>query len=142
MDMLQAMNTGHEGSLATLHANTPRDALIRLENMICMATSGLPLKAIRQQISSAVSIVIQVARMSDGRRKIVSVQEVTGMEGETITMQEIFTFRQTGITADGAVLGHFKATGVRPRFCEQLQVRGINLPEGMFDPDRLYTVNV
>ena len=141
MDMLQAMNTGHDGSLATLHANSPRDALMRLENMISMATSALPLKAIRQQITSAISIVIQIARMSDGRRRMVSVQEVTGMEGETITMQEIFTFRQTGIAADGAVLGHFQATGVRPRFCEHLQARGINLAEGMFDPGRFCAIN-
>ncbi|RZI42425.1 CpaF family protein [Herbaspirillum sp. HC18] len=141
IDMLQAMNTGHEGSLATVHANSPRDALMRLENMVSLAAAGQASKAIRQQIASAISIVIQVARMPDGRRKLVSVQEVTGMEGEAITMQEVFAFRQTGVASDGKVLGHFAATGVRPRFCERLQVRGIPLAEGIFNPDRLYAVN-
>jgi pilus assembly protein CpaF len=141
IDMLQAMNTGHEGSLATVHANTPRDALMRVENMVSLAAAGLTSKAIRQQIASAISLVIQIARMPDGRRKLVSVQEVTGMEGETIAMQEIFSFRQTGVAPDGKVLGHFGATGIRPRFCERLQVRGIPLAEGMFNPDRLYILN-
>jgi pilus assembly protein CpaF len=140
VDMLQAMNTGHEGSLATLHANTPRDALMRLENMIGMAGLNLPPKTMRQQIASAVSVVIQIARLADGRRKIVSIQEVTGMEGEVLAMQEIFTFCQTGVSGDGTVLGHFCATGTRPRFWERLQVRGIDLPEGLFDPSLIYDV--
>jgi pilus assembly protein CpaF len=140
VDMLQAMNTGHDGSLATLHANTPRDALMRLENMIGMAGLNLPPKTMRQQIASAISVVIQIARLSDGRRKLVSIQEVTGMEGEVVTMQEIFSFRQTGVAADGTVLGHFSATGTRPRFWERLQTQGIELPEGLFDPSRIYEV--
>ncbi|MDE2605394.1 MAG: CpaF family protein [Burkholderiales bacterium] len=135
-DMLQAMNTGHEGSLTTIHANTPRDALARLENMITMANGNLPLKAIRQQIASAIGVVVQVLRLVDGRRKVVSLQEVTGMEGDIITMQEIFTFRQTGIGADGAVQGYFQATGVRPRFMERLRSFGIDVPDSLFSPDR------
>ena len=138
LDMLGAMNTGHEGSMATIHANTPRDALTRLENMISMASVGLPVKAMRQQISSAVSVVVQVARLTDGKRKIISIQEITGMEGEMITMQEIFTFRQTGIGEDGTVQGHFHASGVRPHFLERLRAFGISLPETLFDPARQY----
>ena len=138
LDMLGAMNTGHEGSMATIHANTPRDALTRLENMISMASAGLPMKAMRQQISSAISVVVQVARLTDGKRKIISIQEITGMEGEMITMQEIFTFRQTGIGEDGTVQGHFHASGVRPHFLERLRAFGISLPETLFDPARQY----
>ena len=138
LDMLGAMNTGHEGSMATIHANTPRDALTRLENMISMASAGLPVKAMRQQISSAISVVVQVARLTDGKRKIISIQEITGMEGEMITMQEIFTFRQTGIGEDGTVQGHFHASGVRPHFLERLRAFGISLPETLFDPARQY----
>ena len=141
VDMLQAMNTGHDGSLATLHANTPRDALMRLENMIGMAGLNLPPKTMRQQIASAISVVVQIARLSDGKRKMVSIQEVTGMEGDVVTMQELFSFRQTGVGADGKVLGHFCATGTRPRFWERLQTRGISLPDGLFDPHRIYEVN-
>jgi pilus assembly protein CpaF len=135
-DMLQAMNTGHEGSLTTIHANTPRDALARLENMIGMANLNLPIKAARQQIASAVTVVIQVLRMIDGKRKVTSIQEITGMEGDTITMQEIFTFRQTGVGTDGAVQGFFQATGVRPKFCDRLRTYGITLPDTMFNPER------
>ena len=138
LDMLGAMNTGHEGSMATIHANTPRDALTRLENMISMASAGLPMKAMRQQISSAISVVVQVARLTDGKRKVISIQEITGMEGEMITMQEIFTFRQTGIGEDGTVQGHFHASGVRPHFLERLRAFGISLPETLFDPARQY----
>jgi len=134
IDMLQAMNTGHEGSLATIHANTPRDALTRLENMISMGAAGLPVKAMRQQISSAIGVVVQVARLTDGKRKLMSIQEITGMEGEMITMQEIFSFKQTGLGTDGAVQGHFSATGVRPRFGERLRTFGVSLPDDMFDP--------
>ena len=138
LDMLQAMNTGHEGSMATIHANTPRDALTRLENMICMASANLPTKAMRQQISSAISVVIQVVRLTDGKRKVLSIQEITGMEGDMITMQEIFSFTQTGIDPHGVVIGHFSATGVRPRFLERLSSFGITISETMFDPTHEY----
>ncbi|MCM5572079.1 CpaF family protein [Burkholderiaceae bacterium FT117] len=137
-DMLQAMNTGHEGSMATVHANTPRDALTRLENMLGMAGMTMPPKAMRQQIASALTAVVQVSRLSDGKRKIVSLSEITGMEGDIITMQEIFVFQQTGIGPDGAVLGHFKATGVRPKFLERIRAFGIALPDALFDPSRIY----
>jgi pilus assembly protein CpaF len=133
-DMLQAMNTGHEGSLTTIHANTPRDALGRLENMIGMANLNMPHRASRQQIASAITVVIQVLRMIDGKRKVTSIQEITGMEGETITMQEIFTFRQTGIGPNGETLGFFQATGVRPKFSDRLRSFGVQLPDQMFDP--------
>lgn len=138
VDMLQAMNTGHEGSMTTVHANTPRDALIRLENMIGMAGFNLPSKAMRQQISSALTAVIHVSRLSDGRRKLTSIQEITGMEGDVTTMQEIFTYEQTGVAADGTVLGHFRATGIRPQFVDRLRVHGIAVPDELFDPTRLY----
>lgn len=138
LDMLQAMNTGHEGSMTTLHANTPRDALIRLENMVGMAGFNLPPKAMRQQISSALSAVIHISRMSDGKRKVSSIQEITGMESDIITMQEIFAYEQTGVAPDGTVLGHFRATGIRPKFVERLRVHGINVPDDLFDPTRVY----
>ena len=137
-DMLQAMNTGHEGSMATVHANTPRDALTRLENMLGMAGMTMPPKAMRQQIASAINAVVQVSRLSDGKRKIVSLSEITGMEGDIITMQEIFVFQQTGINADGSVAGHFKATGVRPKFLDRIKAFGIALPDTLFDPSRTY----
>lgn len=138
LDMLQAMNTGHEGSMTTLHANTPRDALIRLENMVGMAGLNLPPKASRQQISSALSVVIHISRLSDGKRKVTSIQEITGMEGDIITMQEIFVYDQTGVAADGTVMGHFRATGIRPKFADRLRVHGIILPDELFDPTRIY----
>ncbi|MDP3743093.1 MAG: CpaF family protein [Methylotenera sp.] len=138
VDMLQAMNTGHEGSMATVHANTPRDALTRLENMIGMAGFNLPPKAMREQISSALSAVIHISRLSDGKRKVTSIKEITGMESDIITMQDIFVYEQTGVAEDGAVLGHFKATGIRPRFVERLRVHGIDVPDELFDPTRLY----
>ena len=138
VDMLQAMNTGHEGSLATIHANTPRDALSRLENMIGMAGLNLPVKAARQQISSAITAIIQIGRLADGKRKVMSIQEITGMEGEIITMQEVFAFRQTGVAADGSVQGHFSATGVRPKFVDRLRAHGVMLPDTLFDPTRQY----
>ncbi|WP_442908187.1 CpaF family protein [Janthinobacterium sp. EB271-G4-3-2] len=134
LDMLGAMNTGHEGSMATIHANTPRDALTRLENMISMAAANLPSKAIRQQISSAVSVVVQVSRLIDGKRKVTSIQEITGMEGEVITMQEIFSFKQTGVAEGGAVVGQFSASGIRPRFLERLNSFGIGVPAALFEP--------
>jgi pilus assembly protein CpaF len=136
MDMLQAMNTGHEGSMTTIHANTSRDALARLESMIAMAGVDLPPRAARAQIASAVSIVIQVNRLSDGSRKITGIHEITGMEGDIITSQEIFGFKQTGVSPEGAVLGHFVASGVRPRFWERLLALGIRLPENTFHPVR------
>ena len=136
LDMLQAMNTGHEGSMATVHANTPRDALSRLENMVGMTGINLPSKALRKQISSAITVVLQIARLADGKRKVTSLQELAGMEGEVITMQEIFTFKQTGIANDGSVMGHFSATGVRPKFCERLRAHGIPLSERLFEPTR------
>jgi pilus assembly protein CpaF len=139
LDMLQAMNTGHEGSLATIHANTPRDALARLENMVGMAGVSLTPRAIRQQIASAITVVLQASRLADGTRKVVSMQEITGMEGEVISMQEIFRFEQTGIDADGKVQGHFCATGVRPRFADRLRMFGAAVPEDTFDPDRVFT---
>jgi pilus assembly protein CpaF len=135
VDMLQAMNSGHEGSLATIHANTPRDALMRLENMIGLAGLNLPSKVARHQISSAITVVLQIARLPDGKRKMISIQEITGMEGEVITMQEVFAFRQTGVSASGMVDGYFCATGVRPKFCERLRAHGIDLPDKLFDPD-------
>jgi pilus assembly protein CpaF len=137
-DMLQAMNTGHEGSLTTIHANTPRDAIARLENMIGMADLNLPHKAARQQIASAITVVLQVLRLIDGRRKVISIQEVTGMEGEVITMQELFAFKQTGLGSDGQVQGYFHATGVRPKFSDRLRTYGAVLPDSMFDPSRHY----
>ncbi|AIO70833.1 CpaF family protein [Burkholderia oklahomensis] len=140
LDMLNAMNTGHEGSLATIHANTPRDALTRLENMIGVAGLSLPPKTMRQQICSALSVVVQTARLTDGKRKIVSIQELTGMEGEIINMQEIFTFKRTGLDANGNVLGYFTSTGVRPKFAERLSAFGIQLPDAMYDPARRFEV--
>ena len=138
VDMLQAMNTGHEGSLTTIHANNPRDAISRLENMIGMANLNLPHKASRQQIASAITVVIQALRLTDGQRKITSIQEITGLEGDVITMQEIFGFHQTGVDAKGKIVGHFQATGVRPRFADRLHAFGIVLPDRMFDPARQY----
>ncbi|TAM55985.1 MAG: CpaF family protein [Paraburkholderia sp.] len=138
LDMLHAMNTGHEGSMATLHANTPRDALTRLENMVAMAGFSLPIKAMRQQICSAINIVVQAARLTDGTRRLISVQEITGMEGEIINMQEIYTFKRTGVSSDGKITGYFCATGVRPKFCERLAAFGLALPDDLFDPSRRF----
>ena len=128
IDMLQAMNTGHDGSLTTIHANSTRDALARLETMIQMTGMRLSDRAMRQQITSAVNLVIQVARLTDGTRRIVSISEITGMEGETTAMQEIFQFERTGVDASGKVLGRFRTTGIRPRFAERLQQYGMQLP--------------
>jgi pilus assembly protein CpaF len=133
LDMLQAMNTGHDGSLTTVHANTPRDALTRIETMIAMGATNLPDRAMRQQISSAIQLVVQQTRLSDGSRKITSISEITGMEGDVITMQEIFLFEKMGITQDGKVIGRFRATGVRPKCCERLKASGIHLPADMFE---------
>ena len=136
LDMLQAMNTGHEGSMTTVHANTARDALARLENMLAMGGMNLPSKVARTQIASAINVVIQTNRLTDGKRKLISISEITGLEGETISMQEIFAFRQTGVDTDGAVKGYFQASGVRPRFMERLKSRGVVLPDALFDPSR------
>ncbi len=138
VDMLQAMNTGHEGSLTTVHANSPRDALARVENMVGMAGFSMTPKAIRQQIASAITVIVQVSRLTDGRRKVVSIQEITGMESETITLQEIFAYRQSGIDAEGKVAGSFAASGVRPKFAERLRAYGVTLPDAMFDPTQRY----
>ncbi|MEI6804169.1 MAG: CpaF family protein [Burkholderiales bacterium] len=138
VDMLQAMNTGHEGSMATVHANSPRDALTRLENMSGMGGVAIPTKVMRQQISSAIMAVVQVARLTDGKRKVVSLQEVVGMEGDVITMQEIYAYTQTGISEEGTVLGHFAATGVRPKFMARLKSYGVNLAVETFDQSRTY----
>jgi pilus assembly protein CpaF len=132
LDMLQAMNTGHDGSLTTVHANTPRDALSRLETMVAMANLNIPENAIRRQIASALDVVVQVGRMSDGTRKITSVAEITGMEGNVVTMQDVFVFQKRGIRENGEVIGDFVATGVRPKFTERLLVTGIHLPSNMF----------
>jgi pilus assembly protein CpaF len=133
LDMLQAMNTGHDGSLTTVHANTPRDALTRIETMIAMGATNLPERAMRQQIASAIQLVVQQTRLSDGTRKVTSVSEITGMEGEVITMQEIYVFEKMGVTQDGKVIGRFRATGVRPKCCERLKASGIHLPADMFE---------
>ena len=124
LDMLQAMNTGHDGSLTTVHANTPRDALARIETMIAMGATNLPERAMRQQIASAIQLVVQQTRLSDGSRKVTSISEITGMEGDVITMQEIFVFEKMGVTQDGKVIGRFRATGVRPKCCERLKAVG------------------
>ena len=138
VDMLQAMNTGHEGSLTTIHANTPRDSLARLENMVGMAGLNLPHQAARQQIASAITVIVQALRLTDGKRKITSIQEITGMEGDVVTMQEIFAFTQTGVGANGEVQGYFHATGVRPKFADRLKGFGIALPDSIFAPERHY----
>ena len=138
LDMLQAMNTGHDGSLATIHANSPRDALSRLETMVAMGSLNIPDNAIRRQIASAVDVVVQVSRLSDGTRKVVSLAEITGMEGEVVTMQDIFVYRKRGIRDSGEVLGEFIPTGIRPKFAERLAVTGIQLPVSMFEVPRSY----
>jgi pilus assembly protein CpaF len=133
LDMLQAMNTGHDGSLTTIHANSPRDALYRLDTMVAMTNLNLPERAVRQQISSAINLVVQISRMPDGTRKVTSISEITGMEQDVITMQEIFAFQKSGITPDGRVIGMFRATGVRPKCSEALATVGCQLPMDMFE---------
>jgi pilus assembly protein CpaF len=132
LDMLQAMNTGHDGSMTTVHANTPRDALTRLEHMVGMTGIEVPLKALRSQITSALDVVIQVQRLSDGRRCVVSVQEIIGMEGDTVTMQEIYKFERHGIDPEGRVLGAQKATGIRARFTKRAEEFGYSVPAELF----------
>ncbi len=136
LDMLQAMNTGHDGSVSTIHANSTRDALSRLETMVMMAGMDLPDRAIKEQIASAINIIVQLARLSDGTRKIIKVSEVTGMEGNVVVMQDIFLFEKKGINQDGDVIGEYKATGVRPRFAEKLRLAGIDLPVNIFEETR------
>jgi len=133
LDMLQAMNTGHDGSLTTIHANSPRDALHRLDTMVAMANLNIPEKAIRQQTASAVNLIVQASRMLDGTRKVTAISELTGMEGEVITMQDIFVFERMGITQDGRVRGRFRATGIRPKCTERLAASGVQLPMNMFE---------
>jgi pilus assembly protein CpaF len=133
LDMLQAMNTGHDGSLTTIHANTPRDALGRLETMVAMGSLNIPESALRRQIASAIDVVVQVSRLSDGTRKVISLAEITGMEGDVVSMQDIFVFRKRGIRDNGEVLGEFIPTGIRPKFAEKLLVSGIQLPIAMFE---------
>src|SRR5215472_6354311 len=135
-DMLQAMNTGHEGSMATIHANTPRDAISRLEQMIGMAGLPMTIASIRGQIGAAIRLIVQLQRLSDGKRKVTSVAEITGLEGDIIQMQEIYKYVRTGTAADGTVEGHFQATGVRPRFLAELAARGISIPGSYFDPSK------
>ena len=137
-DMLQAMNTGHDGSLTTIHANTPRDSLTRLESMILMTGVQLPEKAMRFMISSALDLIIQGSRLPDGTRKITSVSEVVGMEGEMITLQDIFVFEKKGLDENGKVLGRFRATGIRPKFADRLELAGIRLPENLFSSERFW----
>jgi pilus assembly protein CpaF len=133
LDMLQAMNTGHDGSLTTIHANSPRDALYRLDTMVAMANLNIPDKAIRQQVASAVNVIVQVNRMSDGTRKVTSISEITGMEQDAITMQEIFAFNKVGLDAEGRVMGAFRATGIRPKCANELATIGHELPMDMFE---------
>jgi len=135
--MLQAMNTGHDGSLKTVHANSPRDSLARIENMVMMAGFELPIKAIREQIASAVQVVVQVARMRDGTRRVTHVSEITGMEGQVVTMQDIFTFEQQGVDENGKVIGTMRSTGLRPKFADRIEAAGIALPPELFMGDRL-----
>jgi pilus assembly protein CpaF len=139
-DMLQAMNTGHDGSLTTIHANSPRDSLMRLETMVAMANMDIPSDFMKRFISSAIQVIVQVARLADGRRKLVSLQEITGMEGNVITLQEIFSFKQQRIDAEGKVRGVFRFHGVRPKFIERFKISGIKAQAEIFDPSKVVQV--
>ena len=132
LDMLQAMNTGHDGSLTTIHANTPRDAVGRLEVMVGMANANMGVRSIRQQISSAIDLFVQIARFSDGTRRVIALTECVGMEGDLVTMQDIFVFEKTGLTEQGRVTGRFRATGIRPKFYERLRASGMQIPASVF----------
>jgi pilus assembly protein CpaF len=132
LDMLQAMNTGHDGSLTTVHANSPRDAISRLETMVGMANANIPIRAIRQQMSSAINLFVQIARMTDGSRRVTHITECCGMEGEQVTIQDLFVFEKTGLGDDGRVKGRFRATGIRPKFSERLAAAGVQLPASLF----------
>ncbi|SLN32619.1 Putative conjugal transfer protein/MT3759 [Aquimixticola soesokkakensis] len=136
IDMLQAMNTGHDGSMTTIHANSARDGVSRLENMVAMAGIEMPLKAVRSQISSAVNLIVQASRLQDGSRRMVSITEITGMEGDVISMQEVFRYQRTGLTPDNKIIGHFTATGVRSHFSERFKMWGYDLPPSIFEPFR------
>jgi pilus assembly protein CpaF len=133
LDMLQAMNTGHDGSLTTVHANSPRDAISRLEVMVSLANANMQMVSVRQQIASAVQVLVQAARLSDGSRRVVNITEVTGMEGDMVTLQDIFVFEKRGVSAEGKVMGRFSATGIRPKFSEKLLAAGIRLSPELFD---------
>jgi len=136
LDMLQAMNTGHDGSLSTVHSNSTRDALARIETMVLMAGMDLPERAIREQVAAALNIVVQLVRLSDGTRKVVKLSEITGMEGNTIVMHDVFVFNQKGIDKEGRVVGEYRATGVRPLFAERFKVYGYDLPPDVFETGR------
>jgi pilus assembly protein CpaF len=136
VDMMQAMNTGHEGSLTTIHANSPRDALSRLETMFSMANLNIPDRAVRYQIASAINVIIQVSRMSDGSRKVTSISEITGMEGPIVTMQDLFLFHRQGFDENKKIRGYFSASGIRPKFTDKLYAAGISLPSELFDPEK------
>ena len=138
LDMLQAMNTGHDGSLSTIHANSARDGISRLEHMIGMAGVSISPNVIRQQIAAALDLIVQTERLSDGRRAVISVQEITGMEQNVVNMQEIFQFKRLGVDENGKVQGEFRATGIRPMMMQRIKERGVALDEGVFDPDRVY----
>jgi pilus assembly protein CpaF len=140
LDMLQAMNTGHDGSLTTVHANTPRDALTRIETMVAMAGLNLPTKAMRHYIASAIDVLIQMTRLSDGTRKLTSLSEITGMEGEVVTLNDIFSFQQTGVDGQGRVKGKFAATGIRPKFVQKFESLGMQVPPDLFNPHRVYEI--
>ncbi len=140
LDMLQAMNTGHDGSLTTIHANTPRDALTRIETMVAMAGLNLPTKAMRHYIASAIDVLVQMTRLSDGTRKLTSLSEITGMEGDVVTMNDIFSFQQTGVDGQGRVKGRFAATGIRPKFVQRFESLGMAVPQDLFNPHRIYEI--
>jgi pilus assembly protein CpaF len=133
LDMLQAMNTGHDGSLTTIHANSARDAMQRMETLMQLSGISLPAKAMREQVASALDVVVQATRMSDGRRKIISIAEITGMEGNVVTMQDIFIYERQGVEEDGTVIGEFKATGIRPKFIDRLKLVGVNISPDAFE---------
>jgi pilus assembly protein CpaF len=136
-DMLQAMNTGHDGSLTTVHANTPRDALARIENMVLMAGFELPVRAIREQVASAIQLVVQVSRLRDGSRRVTHLTEIAGMEGQVVTLQDIFIFDQHGVDENGKVVGTLRSTGLRPKFADRIEAAGIDLPPELFMSERL-----
>jgi len=133
VDMLQAMNTGHDGSLTTIHANTPRDALYRLDTMVAMANLNLPDRAIRHQVASAINLIVQIARMSDGTRRVTQITEIVGMQEDVIAMQDIFVFEKTGVTPEGAVIGRFRSTGIRPKCSDRIAASGIHMPAEIFE---------
>jgi len=132
MDMLQAMNTGHDGSLTTIHANSSRDALHRLETLMLMSGVNLPSRVMREQISAALDVIVHATRFSDGTRRVIAVSEIVGMEQDVVAMQDIFVFRKTGLSEEGKIMGHFEATGIRPKFADQLKLAGVNITPAVF----------